>query len=281
MKPHAETEAWDHGRAVWDAMAAGWEASRDDLWADTQVVSDWLVEQIDPRPGDTVLELATGVGDTGLAAARRVGEMGRVLITDFAPEMVAAARRRATELGITNVEFRVLDAERMELATASVDGVVCRWGYMHMADPGAAFAETRRVLRPGGRLAFTVWAGPEFYPLASLISHILVMRGHLVPPPTAPGVFALAEPGRIRELVLGAGFTSPRIEEMSTHRRFADFEAYWRYLTDLAGAISPVLRGLSNEERTVVQAELHEAATPYAVAGGYDFPALCLNTVTS
>ena len=95
-----------------------------------------------------MLELAAGVGDTGFMAARLVGETGRVIITDFAPEMVAAARRRVEESGIRNVEFRVLDAERMDLETDSVDGVLCRWGYMLMIDPAAAFADTRRVLRP-------------------------------------------------------------------------------------------------------------------------------------
>jgi ubiquinone/menaquinone biosynthesis C-methylase UbiE len=76
--------------------------------------------------GDTVLELAAGLGDSGLMAARLVGETGRVIITDFAPEMVAAARRRAEELGVKNAEFRTLDAERMDLETDGVDGVLCR-----------------------------------------------------------------------------------------------------------------------------------------------------------
>ena len=95
-----------------------------------------------------MLELASGVGDTGLMVARLVGETGRVIIKDFAPEMVAEARRRAQEVGVENAEFRTLDAERMDLETDSVDGVLCRWAYMLMIDPAAAFAETRRVLRP-------------------------------------------------------------------------------------------------------------------------------------
>src|SRR4051812_27560522 len=99
----------EQSRAVWGAMAAGWEGSRNEMWADTRAVGEWLLEKLDPQPGHTVLELAAGVGDTGLAAARLVGPSGRVIITDFAPEMVAAARRRASELGVTNAEFRVLD----------------------------------------------------------------------------------------------------------------------------------------------------------------------------
>jgi ubiquinone/menaquinone biosynthesis C-methylase UbiE len=282
MGSDAENAARERSRAVWNDMAAGWEASREEIWDDSRTVGEWLVRKLDPQSGDTVLEVAAGVGDTGLLAARLVGETGRVLITDFAPEMIAAARRRAAELGVANVEFRVLDAERMDLLAESIDGVICRWGYMLMMNPPAALAETRRVLRPGGRLAFSVWASPEQNPWASLITRILVTQGFMTPPdPAAPGIFALAAPDRVRALVTGAGFGPPQIEDVPTHRRFADFEAYWRYLTELAGGVSPVLRGLSPEKQAEVRAALREAAAPFEVGRGYDLPGLCLNALTS
>jgi ubiquinone/menaquinone biosynthesis C-methylase UbiE len=282
MEPDTETERREQSRAVWNAMAPGWETHRDAIWADSRLVGEWLVDRLAPQPGDTVLEIAAGVADTGLLAARRVGEHGRVLITDFAPEMLAAARRRAAELGITNAEFRLLDAEQMDLATDSVDGVVCRWAYMLMIDPGAAFAETRRVLRPGGRLAFSVWGAPASNPWASLVGPLLVSRGLMAPPdPTAPGIFALANPDRVRALVTGAGFAEPEIEEVPTHRAFADFDAYWRYLTELAGGISPVLRGLSPDQQQDVRELIRTAAESFATTRGYDFPGLCLNALTS
>ena len=280
-EPGADTAKREQSRAVWDAMAAGWEAHRDAIWDDSRSVGEWLVAKLAPRPGDTVLELAAGVGDTGLAAARLVGHEGCVLITDFAPEMVAAARRRAAELGIANAEFRVLDAERMDLETDSVDCVICRWGYMLMVDPAAAFAETRRVLRPGGRLAFSVWGAPADNPWASLVGPIVAAKGLMAPPdPTAPGIFALADANRVRALVTTAGFANPEIEDVPTHRTFADFDAYWGYLTELAGAISPVLRGLSSEDRAEVRNAVRAAAAPYASGEEYDFPGGCLNAVT-
>src|SRR5687767_2083080 len=178
-------------KALWDALAPGWHAWREELWNTSRQVSEWMIRRLDPQPGDTVLELAAGLADTGLMAARLVGETGRVIITDFAPEMVAVARRRAQEMGVRNAEFRVLDAERMDLETDSVDGVLCRWGYMLMVDPAAALAETRRVLRPGRRLAFSVWGAPADNPWASLVGPILVAKGLMAPPdPTAPGIFA-------------------------------------------------------------------------------------------
>jgi ubiquinone/menaquinone biosynthesis C-methylase UbiE len=90
--------------AAWDAVASGWYGEREDLWRSSRPVSEWMVRRLDPGPGDTVLELAAGLGDTGFMAARLVGETGRVIVTDFAPEMLAAARLRAEEVGVRNVD---------------------------------------------------------------------------------------------------------------------------------------------------------------------------------
>ena len=265
-------------RADWAAVAPGWYAQREEIWKASRPVSEWMVRKLDPQPGDTVLELAAGLGDTGLMAARLLGETGRVFITDFTPEMVAAARRRAEELSVENAEFRTLDAERMDLETDSVDGVLCRWAYMQMIDPAAAFAETRRVLRPGGRLAFSVWAERERNPTLSLAGNVLVEFGHTAPPdPQEPSAFFLADPERIRKLVEGAGFAEPEIEEVSFRWRFASRDTYWRYLTETAASASRILRSLSPEAQNTVRKRVHEAARPYYSGEGYDFPAVCLN----
>jgi SAM-dependent methyltransferase len=273
--------ARQQSRTAWGIVAPGWYAQREELWKASRPVSEWMVRRLNPQPGDTVLELAAGLGDTGFIAARLVGESGRVIITDFAPEMLAAARRRARELGVKNAEFRVLDAERMDLQTDSVDGVLCRWAYMLMIDPTAAFAETRRVLRPGGRLAFSVWAARERNPALSLVGRVLESQGHIPPPePGAPSAFAMADPGRIRELAVGAGFAEPEVEEVSFRLSFADQESYWRYLTETSASASPVLRALSPEAQNTVREQVHEAAGPFRSGEGYDFPAVCLNVVS-
>jgi len=274
-------EARERSRRVWDAMAPGWETGRQDLWEFSRPVSEWLIERLDPRAGQTILDLAAGLGETGLLAARRMGETGRVLVTDFAPRMVAAARRRAAEFGVTNAEFRELDAERMALESECVDGVVCRWGYMLMADPAAAFGETHRVLRPGGKLALSVFGAPERNPWASLVGRILVAERHTPSPaPGSPGIFALSDPERIQELVTGARFASPEVAEMLLTWRFPNPEAYWWLLTEMAGAISPILRGLAPEAQAKVRARIEEMAQPFRVGDGYAFPVLCVNVAT-
>ncbi len=159
---------------TWEAMACGWERDRAFIWDVTRTVGERMVAALDPKPAEIVLELAAGTGETGFAAARMVGSDGRLFSTDFSPAMVEAARRRGAELGLENVDYRVLDAERMDLPDASVDGVLCRYGYMLMADPAAALAETRRVLKPGGRLSFAVVGAPDRNPWAAVPGRVLV-----------------------------------------------------------------------------------------------------------
>ena len=172
-------------------------------------VTDWLVRELAPKPGDVVLELAAGQGEVGFAVAALLGESGRLISSDFSTAMLEIARRRREELGLTNVEFRELDAEDLDLEENSVDGVVCRWGYMLMPNPAIALAETRRVLRQGGRLAFAVWASADRNPWISVASRILVAHGQMPPPdPAEPGMFVLANKKELCALVEDAGFAN-------------------------------------------------------------------------
>jgi hypothetical protein len=137
------------------------------------------------------------------------------------------------------------------------------------------------VLRPGGRLAFSVWAARERNPALSLVGGVLESQGHIPPPdPDAPSAFAMADPGYIRELVMGAGFAEPEIEEVTFRWPFSDRDAYWRYVTDTSASSSPILRVLSPEVQNEVREQVHELARPYQSGEGYDFPAVCLNAVT-
>src|SRR5919198_878958 len=198
----------------WNRIAANWDSEREWIYGATGPVSRRMVQRLDAQPGDTILDLAAGTGDTGYMALDRIGPEGKLISTDFVPSMVDAARRVGEQLGLANVEHRVLDAENMDLQDSTIDGVLCRFGYMLMADPAAALAETRRVLKEGGRLSFGVWTAPEENQWAFVPGRVLVQRGHLpAPEPGTPGIFAMADPERIRELVTGAGFGEPEIEQ--------------------------------------------------------------------
>ena len=263
---------------IWQAMAAGWDRERCWMWEASRAVSEEMLKALGPEPGQTILELAAGTGETGFAAARAIGPDGRLICTDFAPEMVAAARRESERLGLANVEHREMDAERMDLDDDSVDGVLCRWGYMLMSDPATALAETRRVLRDGGRLSLSVWGAAERNPWASLPAKALMEHTGAPPPnPKDPGIFAMAAPERVRSLVQDAGFAEPRLDQVGVRWRFEDFDAYWRYVTELAGGIAMVLQAMPETDRKAVRKLVERAIGDYRVDGGLELPGVALN----
>ncbi len=264
---------------TWDEMASGWEERREWQLGFTAAINEWIVGRVDPQPGQTILDVAAGTGDLGFAAAERVGDEGGVICSDFAPEMVEAARRNGAARGIDNVEFRVMDAEAMDLRDDSVDGVVSRWSYMLMADPVKALAETNRVLRDEGTLAFVVWQTPDRNMWAAIPGMTLVERGHVPPPePGVPGIFALGDQDRLREVVTGAGFEDPEIEELTFEWRY-DTEDVWETLTKLAGPLARVIKGLDEDERQAVRATIEERMEQFRDGDELKVPAACWGVV--
>lgn len=268
---------------AWEAVAGGWERQRRLVWDMSHEVGERLVEALDPQPGETILELACGPGDTGFAAAARLGAGGKLISTDFAEGMVAAARRRSAELGLTNVEHRVVDGQAIDLADASVDGVLCRWGYMLMPDPARALAETWRVLRPGGRVAFSIWAEARDNPWAAVAGRVAVDLGLVEPPePDTPGPFRLGDANRVRALVERAGFVSPQIEDVVVTWRYDSFDEYWGTSRDLSFSLTTTL-GTIGEDNAVRLHELtQQALAPYTGDdGSLTIPGLTRNVLAS
>jgi ubiquinone/menaquinone biosynthesis C-methylase UbiE len=251
----------------WEHSAEGWAAHRDALQRAAMPVSTWMIEAIEPQPGQTVLELAAGPGDTGLMAAELVAPGGKLISSDFAESMLNVARARAAELGIDNVDFRVLNAESLDLETASTDAILCRWGYMLMADPGAALRESRRVLRPGGRLALAAWDSPEHNPWVSAAGEEMSRRGHAPPrDPDAPSMFAFAKPGRIEELLEQAGFMDVTVEPLEFRLAYGSVDDWWTTLLACGRPFAQLVEKLPAEEaaavRDAVAAQLASFAEP-------------------
>lgn len=252
---------------TWNRISGSWEEKREWLHEATANVNERLVEALEAKPGDTILDLASGTGDTGFLALETIGREGKLISTDFAASMVDAAERVSSALGL-EVEHRTLDAEQMDLADNSVDRVVCRFGYMLMADPAAALAQTRRVLRDGGRLSFAVWGPPDANLWAFIPGRVLVERGHMpMPEPGAPGIFALGDPARIRELVTGAGFGAPEIEQVTVDWPYTDPAEHWELTLKLAGPLASAIKSLDPDEQESVRAQVAKEIEPVLSEG--------------
>jgi SAM-dependent methyltransferase len=257
-------------------VAAGWASQRERFQAVAMPVSQWLVEAIEPQPGHRLLELAAGPGDTGFLAAELIAPGGELICSDGSEAMLDVARARAAELGLAGVEFRLIDAEWIDLPTASLDGVLCRWGYMLLADPVASLRETRRVLRPGGRVALAAWADAGANPWMSAMTRVMLDQGLIDPPdPSVPGPLSWADPLRIEHALEDAGFVQPRIDQVGFEISLESFDAMWAFREETSPKFSSLLAALNERQTEALRAGAREALEPYGDdAGGYRFGAL-------
>lgn len=253
----------------WERAAEGWAVHRAAFHSAAAAVSTWMVDAIDPRPGHRVLELAAGTADTGLMAAQRIRPDGTLIATDVAEAMLEAARARARELELDNVEFRAMDAEWIDLPAADVDAVLCRFGIMLLADPAACAREVRRVLRPGGRLALATWTEREENPWAVVADDELIRLGVMSPPEEGgPGQFSLSEPTKIEELVLDAGFGDVEIDQVGLTFAFPDLDAWWDQMLDMTISLRDAVAALTPQQRDDLREVVDARLAAYVGADG-------------
>jgi SAM-dependent methyltransferase len=266
MDPEAERAA---SRERWESVAAGWESGADAFYDGALPVSHWMVDRLQPQPGQTILELAAGRGDVGFLAAELLHPGGKLISSDGAEAMVEAARRRAAQLGLDNVEFKPIDLEWIDAKLATIDGILCRFGYMLVVDPEHALREARRVLRPGGKLVIAVWDVPEANPWLTVFSAAARDVG-LAPPPSAdePGPFSLSAPGAVGEMLQDAGFDIPIVEPIELTFRTPTLEALWETQRSMSPGMRKLLDGLAPADHYKLREAVEERWAPYVTADG-------------
>jgi SAM-dependent methyltransferase len=264
--------------AQWREVAQGWRRRWTTFEQGAQPLSDRLMELAHIAPGQRVLDVATGIGEPAMTAARRVGPAGAVVAIDQAPQMLAVAHERMAAAGVENVEFVEGDAETMVLAPASFDAVVSRWGLLFFQDPVGALGRFRVSLRPAGRLALAIWGLPERVPLISL--PFMALGGdqeHPPAPPPGPNPFALSEPQRLEQAVRDAGFAAVQSEQMTVTFEFSSIEELLGHLGDVSAPLRQLVPALSPERQIAFWEKLAEAARRFIdTHGAVHLPNECL-----
>jgi ubiquinone/menaquinone biosynthesis C-methylase UbiE len=220
------------------------------------------------KPGDRVLDVATGPGIMARIAARAVGASGQVVGVDIAEQSLEVARRKAAEEGLEQLTFQVEDAENLTLPDGTFDAVFCSMGLMHFPAPEKALAEMRRVLKPGGRLLAAVWGEAERSPFIQVALNTLART---FPPPKVerPSMFRFGQPAVLEKLVSDAGFSEPRAEEVTVEFSASDPAAYWQQFLDAAGITAVALAKQPQEVQDNLKKEVATDLAPYLKDGVY------------
>lgn len=249
---------------MWDSVAPGWEANAG--FVDEQLVepTDALLDAAGLDDGDSVLDLTAGPGGAGLAAARRVGSSGRVVLSDVAGEMVVVARSRAS--ADARVTTAVFDQSVIGFGDGSFDAVINRHGLMFVEDPVAAVAEAVRVLRAGGRYAAMTWDRRELNPwLGVVLDAVSDQFGVPFPPPSVRGPFSLDSPNVLTSVLRDGGLEQVAVEAISTPMRAGSVDEWWERVPKLAGPLAIALDGMDADVRDAIAERARQAGDRVAV----------------
>jgi ubiquinone/menaquinone biosynthesis C-methylase UbiE len=248
-----------------DFEQAGWNTTADkydrSLGSVTSAFSESLLDAAGVQKGTRVLDVATGPGYVASAAATRGAE---AIGLDFAPNMVAEARRLHP-----HVTFQEGDAEALPFPGENFDAVVISFGMLHVSRPELVLAEVGRVLRPGGRLAFTVWGNPHGTAAAlGILLRAVETHGTMdVGLPPGPPMFRFSDHNETRRALLEAGFESPHVKDLPYAWKLPNPDALLQYFIDAGVRAGELLRLQSPATFEAIKAFVRNEVTSYKRGG--------------
>ncbi len=255
---------------------AAWSKWHPKLVVMSAEATEAIVQAARVEPGMHALDIASGTGEPALTLAELVGPEGHVTATDLGADMIAVAKQNAERAVLTNMTFLQADAHELPFADRSFDRVTCRFGVMFFADAPQALGEIYRVLKPGGRVAFTAWGPLEQNPYASTSLTPFLKRVEVPPPPPgAPQPFSYAEAGTLSGALQRGGFREVQEELRTISWAWpGPPEELWEQFRDLSVPFHPIIYGLEPEERELAIGEVVEGYRRYYDGQKVDLPAV-------
>jgi len=251
-------EIREQQKESWNKFSPGWKKWDNEFMDFLKPMGDEIIGLLNLKDTDYVLDIAAGTGEPGLTIASKL-KRSKVVITDLADGMLTVAREHAAKRGIANVEFKACDVSELPFADNTFDAVSCRLGFMFFPDMQLAAKEMLRVLKPGGRIATSVWDMPEKNFWITAIGGTINRAMQLpMPPPEAPGMFRCAKPGLVEGLFRNGGATNTNAKEVSGRLKSGTAERYWTMMTEIAAPFVSALSKADNATREKIKDEVLE-----------------------
>ncbi|MCW9097345.1 MAG: class I SAM-dependent methyltransferase [Ignavibacteriaceae bacterium] len=251
-------EIREQQKASWNKFSPGWK-KWDDLTMDfLKPMGDEIVRLLKPKNNEVILDVAGGTGEPGLTIASMLKD-GKVSITDLAESMLEIARENAVKRGIKNIEIHACDVCELPFDDNTFDAISCRKGFMFFPDMLIAAKEMTRVLKPGGRIAASVWNVPEKNFWITAIMGTISRNIELPPlPPGAPGMFRCAEDGFMSDLFSKAGLKNISLYEITGKLNSKTTDVYWEMMTDIGAPIVAALNSADDDLREKIKNEVYQ-----------------------
>ncbi|MFQ6609146.1 MAG: class I SAM-dependent methyltransferase [Fidelibacterota bacterium] len=254
-------------RQQWNEFSGGWKKWDDLIMESLRRQGEELIKEL-PDDIAFVLDVATGTGEPGLSIAELFPNIN-VTGTDLSESMSAIAAENARLRGLNNYRALTADACDLPFSEQKYDAVICRLGIMFFPDPAKGADEFFRVLKPGGKVALTVWNVPSKNEWLAMAGTTVRNQLNLpAPPPEAPGVFRFSEIDLLHQILEKAGFSNVQSREVTGVMRYESASQYINMMLDVAAPIVSALREVSEAKQEVVKSAILSAAKSKAQKDG-------------
>ena len=264
-------EIREQQKATWNKFSPGWKKWDDFTMKFLQPMGDAIIAGLNIKEDDVVLDVACGTGEPGLTIAA-MAPKGKVTGTDVADQMLAIAKENAERKQIKNFDTQTCDVCELPFDENTFTKISCRMGFMFFPDMQLASDEMYRVLKTCGKVATSVWAGPENNVWVTAIMGIINKNMQLPPPPPGvPGMFRCAAPGFIKSLMEKSGFKNVNEKLISGKVAYDDFDHFWLMMNEVAAPVVGALSKADDDMKGKIKAEVEQLSGKYTTGKGLEF----------